>query len=78
MLWSAQRIQGELKLLGLDVCDNTVVEYIIKNKGGDNSKQQRWLTFLSNHAKYTVGIDLLVVRTVFFKPIHVFVAISHD
>ena len=51
---------------------------MIKNKDGDNSKQQRWLTFLSNHAKYIVGIDFLVVRTVFFKPIYVFVAISHD
>ncbi len=49
-----------------------------KNIDSDNSKQQRWLTFLRNHAKYIVGIDFLVVRTVFFKPIYVFVAISHD
>ena len=78
ILWSAQRIQGELKKLGIDVCDNTVAKYMSKNKDGDNSKQQRWLTFLSNHAKYIVGIDFLVVRTVFFKPAYVFVAISHD
>ena len=77
-IWSAQRIQGELKKLGIDVCDNTVAKYLTKNRDGDKSMQQRWLTFLSNHAKYIVGIDFLVVRTVFFKPVYVFVAISHD
>jgi transposase InsO family protein len=76
--WSAQRIQGELKKLGFEVCDNTVAKYMAKDKDGDNSKQQRWLTFLRNHATNIVGIDFLVVRTVFFKAIYVFVAISHD
>ena len=76
--WSAQRIQGELKKLGYEVCDNTVAKYMIKSKDDDPSKRQRWLTFLKNHAKYLVGIDFVVVRTVFFKAIYVFVAISHD
>ncbi len=76
-MWSAQRIQGELKKLGYEVCDNTVAKYMIKSKG-DNSKRQRWLTFLRNHAKHIVGIDFLVARTIFFKSIHVFIAISHD
>jgi len=49
-----------------------------KSKDGDNSKQQRWLTFLRNHAKHIVGIDFLVARTIIFKAIYVFVAISHD
>ena len=44
----------------------------------DPEKRQRWLTFLINHAKHIVGIDLLVVRTIFFKAIYVFIAISHD
>ncbi|MDT8301470.1 MAG: integrase core domain-containing protein [Sedimentisphaerales bacterium] len=76
--WSAQRIQGELKKLGYEVCDNTVAKYMIKSKDDDPSKRQRWLTFIRNHTKNTVGIDFLVVRTVFFKAIYVFVAISHD
>jgi len=76
--WSAQRIQGELKKLGFDVCDNTVSKYMTKDKDDDNSRQQRWLTFLRNHTKHIVGIDFLVARTVFFKAIYVFVAISHD
>ena len=76
-LWSAQRIQGELKKLGFSVCDNTVAKYMQKPKT-DPKKTQRWLTFLRNHAKYTVGIDFLVVRTIFFKSIYVFIAISHD
>ncbi|MCD4831412.1 MAG: hypothetical protein K8R02_06340 [Anaerohalosphaeraceae bacterium] len=76
-LWSAQRIQGELEKLGFSVCDNTVAKYMRKPKT-DPEKIQRWLTFLRNHAKYTVGIDFLVVRTIFFKAIYVFVAISHN
>jgi putative transposase len=75
--WTAQRIQGELVKLGLDVSDNTVAKYMRKSKS-DDSRRQRWLTFLRNHAKHIVGIDFLVARTIFFKSIHVFVAISHD
>jgi transposase InsO family protein len=75
--WSAQRIQGELIKLGLDISDNTVAKYMRKPKA-DPEKRQRWLTFLRNHAKHIVGIDFLVARTVFFKSIHVFVAISHN
>ncbi len=76
-LWSAQRIQGELGKLGFSVCDNTVAKYMRKPKT-DPEKIQRWLTFLRNHAKYTVGIDFAVVRTIAFKAIYIFVAISHD
>ena len=76
--WSAQRIQGELTKLGFEVGDNTVAKYMTKDNDGDNSRQQRWLTFIRNHTKNTVGIDFVVVRTVFFKAIYVFVAISHD
>jgi len=76
-LWSPQRIQGELAILGYSVCDNTVAKYMRKPKT-DPGKIQLWLTFLRNHAKYTVGIDFLVVRTISFKALYVFVAISHD
>ena len=75
--WTAQRIQGELVKLGLDVSDNAVAKYMRKSKS-DDSRRQRWLTFLRNHAKHIVGIDFLVARTILFKSIHVFVAISHD
>ncbi len=52
--WTAQRLQGELKKLGYDVCGNTVAKYMIKTKS-DDSKRQRWITFLRNHAKHIVG-----------------------
>jgi len=76
-LWSAQRIQGELGKLGFSVCDNTVAKYMRKPKT-DPEKIQRWLTFFRNHAPYIVGIDLAVVRTISFKALYVFIAISHD
>jgi transposase InsO family protein len=74
--WSPQRIQGELAKLGFSVCDNTVAKYMRKPIS-DNGKRQRWLTFLRNHAKHIVGIDFFVARTIFFKAIYVFIAISH-
>lgn len=77
LTWSAQRIQGELAILGYSVCDNTVAKYMCNPKT-DLGKIQHWLTFLRNHAKYTVGIDFAVVRTITFKAIYIFVAISHD
>ena len=60
----------------INVCENTVAKYM-RNQKSDDEKRQRWLTFLHNHTKYIIGIDFLVVRTIFFKSIHVFVAISH-
>jgi len=75
--WSAQRIQGELEKLGISVCDNTVAKYMRKPET-DSEKHQRWITFLRNHAKHIAGIDFLVARTIFFKAIYVFIAISHD
>ncbi len=63
--------------MGFDVCDNTVAKYMCKPKP-DADKRQRWGTFLINHAPHITGIDFLVVRTLFFKAIYVFVAISHD
>ncbi len=75
--WSAQRIQGELVKLGYDVSDNTVAKYMRKPKA-DPEKRQRWLTFLRNHAKHIVGIDFAIVRTVSFKALYVFIAISHE
>jgi hypothetical protein len=70
-LWSAQRIQGELTKLGYSVCDNTVAKYMRKPKAGPDQRQ-RWRTFLKNHAPHIAAIDFLVVRTLCFKAIYVF------
>ena len=75
--WSAQRIQGELSKLGFSVCDNTVAKYMRKPKNSPE-KRQSWQTFLKNHTSHIVGIDFMVTRTLLFKAIYVFVAISHD
>ena len=62
-LWSAQRIQGELTILGYSVCDNTVAKYMRKPTTNPG-KIQRWLTFLRNHAPHIVGIDFAIVKLV--------------
>ena len=76
-LWSAQRIQGELTKLGYSVCENTVAKYMQKPKPTPDQRQN-WKTFLKNHAKHIVAIDFLVVRTLCFKAIYVYIALSHD
>jgi hypothetical protein len=76
-LWSPQRIQGELAKLGFNICDNTVLKYLRKPKT-DADKRQRWRTFMKNHAGCIVAIDFLVVRTLLFKAIYIFIALSHD
>jgi len=76
-LWSPQRIQGELAKLGYSVCDNTVAKYMKKPLSSPDQRQ-RWRTFLKNHAPHIVAIDFMVVRTIFFKAVYVFVAISHN
>lgn len=76
-LWSAQRIQEELAKLGYSVCDNTVSKYMKKPRA-DPDQRQRWQTFLRNHAKHIIGIDFMVVRTIFFRTVYVFIMVSHD
>ncbi len=76
-LWSPQRIQGELAKLGYCVCENTVAKYMQKPKSSPE-KVGSWLTFLRNHSLSTIGIDFMVVRSLCFQAIYVFVAISHD
>ncbi|MBI9018170.1 MAG: transposase [Phycisphaerae bacterium] len=64
-------------MLDFNVCDNTVAKYMKKPKGTPDQRQ-RWKSFLRNHSPQIIGIDFLVVRTILFKAIYVYVAISHD
>jgi hypothetical protein len=59
-LWGAPRIHGELLKLGIDVCQTTVAKYMGCRIGPPS---QRWGTFLRNHARELVPIEI------FSKPI---------
>jgi transposase InsO family protein len=72
VLWSAQRIQGELLKLGFTVAQSTVAKYMAKR---DNPSGQRWGTFLRNHAPQIAAMDLFVVPTLGYVQLYVLVIV---
>lgn len=71
-LWGSPRILGELKKLGIEVAKSTVEKYMVK---APKPPSQTWHTFLKNHMSELVSIDFLVVPTVRFKLLFVFVVL---
>jgi hypothetical protein len=54
--WGAPRIESELHLLGYDVAERTVSNYMVRPR---KPRTQTWRTFLNNHAPDAVHIDIL-------------------
>lgn len=73
-LWGAPRIHGELLKLDFTVAQSTVSKYVVRTR---NPPSQTWKTFLSNHADGIAAIDFLVVPTIGFRLLYVFIVISH-
>lgn len=73
-LWGAPRIHGELQKLGIEISQATVAKYMLRQ---GKSPSQGWRTFLENHVQQIVATDFLVVRTVSFRLLFVFVVLSH-
>ena len=77
-LWGEERIANELLLkLGLRVSPRTVSKYMPKRPPGRPRGDQRWSTFLRNHAKAIVACDFFVAVTATFRLLYVFVLIEH-
>ena len=57
-LWGAPRIHGELLKLGLAVGETSVSTYMIRNR---KLPSQTWRTFLENHVKTMVSVDVFTV-----------------
>ncbi len=75
VLWRAPRVHGELLKLGIDVSQATVAKYMVKHR---KPPSQMWRTFLENHVKQLVSVDFLVVPTVSFRILYVFVVLAHE
>jgi transposase InsO family protein len=73
-LWGAPRIHGELLKLGIEVSQATVAKYMSRQ---GKPPSQTWRTFLENHVEQIVATDFLVVRTVSFRLLFVFVVVGH-
>jgi transposase InsO family protein len=77
-LWGEERIANELLLkLGLRLSPRTVGKYMHKRAPGTPCGDQRWATFLRNHAKAILACDFFVATTVTFRLLYVFVVIHH-
>ena len=63
-LWGQERIASELLLkLGIRVSPRTVAKYMPKPQPGQPRGDQRWSTFLRNHAKAILACDFFIAAT---------------
>jgi len=77
-LWGEERIASELLVkLGIQVSPRTVRKYMPKRPPGTPRGDQRWSTFVKNHAKAIVACDFFVAVTATFRMLYVFVIIEH-
>jgi len=72
-LWGAPRIHGELIKLGFDIAQSTVSKYMLRRRGPPS---QGWKTFLRNHADGIASVDFLIVPTLAFERLFVFVILG--
>ncbi|OGA51960.1 MAG: hypothetical protein A3G24_14540, partial [Betaproteobacteria bacterium RIFCSPLOWO2_12_FULL_62_13] len=77
-LWGEERIASELLVkLGIRVSPRTVRKYMPMSPPGMPRGDQRWSTFLKNHAKGILACDFFVAVTATFRMLYVFVVIEH-
>jgi putative transposase len=78
-LWGEERIANELLLkLAIMVSPRTVRKYMPKRPPGRPRGDQRWSTFLRNHARGIVACDFFVSVTATFRLFYVLVLIEHS
>lgn len=70
----APRIHGELRKLGIDVCQATVAKHMPRRR----PPSQTWRAFLTTHVDQIVAADFFVVPTVTFRLVFVLVLLYHD
>jgi hypothetical protein len=73
--WGGRRIRAELALLGYEVAELTVAKYMRRTAPRPSP---RWRTFLDTHRRDLVAIDFLLVSTLTFRLLFVFVVLRHD
>jgi hypothetical protein len=75
--WGAPRIHGELRMLGFDVCERTVLRWMRKMPKNIGSAT-RWAVFLRNHREVIAAMDFFTVPTLTFGVLYCFFVIAHD
>ena len=74
-LWGAPKIHGELLKLGIVVSERTVSGLLRRHRPKPPSQTGR--TFIKNHMPDMVAVDFLVVPTIQFRMLYVFIVLSH-
>jgi putative transposase len=75
--WGAPRIHGELKMLGFDISERTVLRWM-RRAPRDLEPAKRWVAFPSNHREAIAAMDFFTVPTLTFGVLYGFFVIAHD
>jgi transposase InsO family protein len=75
--WGAPRIHGELKMLGFDISERTVLLWMRKAPRNPEPAK-RWTAFLSNHREGIAAMDFFTVPTLTFGVLYCFFVTAHD
>jgi transposase InsO family protein len=75
--WGAPRIHGELKMLGFDISERTVLRWMRKAPRSPEPAK-RWAAFLSNHREVIAAMDFFTVPTLTFGVLYCFFVIAHN
>ena len=75
--WGEERIADELLLkLGVRVSPRTIGKYLKQYPAPRGPRDQRWSTFVRNHAASIIACDFFVSVTASFRILYVFVAME--
>jgi len=75
--WGAPRIHGELQMLGFEVSERTVLNWMRKAPRNPEPAK-RWATFLTNHREAIAAMDFFTLPTLTFGVLYCFFVIAHD
>ncbi len=75
--WGAPRIHGELKMLGFDISERSVLRWMRKAPRNPEPAR-RWASFLSNHREAIAAMDFFTMPTLTFGVLYCFFVIAHD
>jgi hypothetical protein len=75
--WGAARIHGELRMLGFDISERTVLRWMRKAPRNPEPAK-RWATFLANHREAIAAMDFFTAPTLTFGVLYCFFFVAHD
>ena len=74
--WGAPRIHGELKMLGFEISERTVLNWMRKAPRNPEPAK-KWMAFLSNHREAIAAMDFFTVPTMTFGVLYGFFVIAY-